>query len=186
MKTTIKRFMSCLIFLTAFVLSVNPCFAQNSKKHVYKVWVKKLNTGQLISGYLYQITSEELFISSSEEDVNENELITVYPNEISFLKVKRKGKGGQGALIGASIGVGVGAIIGFASSDDRDKIILPLSKGDKALIMGTTLGALGAITGAIINTKKAKYIIDGDAKKFQDVSKMLQGYQLIVKSTIKN
>jgi hypothetical protein len=55
-------------------------------------------------------------------------------------------------LIGAGVGVGVGAFLGFADGDDRcsSDCFLKFSAAEKALFGGTVLGAIGLVTGFTI------------------------------------
>jgi hypothetical protein len=59
---------------------------------------------------------------------------------------------GHGAAIGAGIGVVAGVVIGAASGDDEASDLVPsFTAGEKALILGGTLGLLGALIGLIPN-----------------------------------
>jgi hypothetical protein len=55
----------------------------------------------------------------------------------------------RGAGLGTLVGVATGAVLGFVSGDD-DSGWFALSAQEKAAIYGTTLGAFGLFTGAVV------------------------------------
>lgn len=57
---------------------------------------------------------------------------------------------GQGALAGFFIGAGVGVIAGVAEGSDPPNAFIGFSAGDKAAILGLTLGGVGAALGALV------------------------------------
>lgn len=59
---------------------------------------------------------------------------------------------GQGALAGLFIGAGVGVIAGVAEGSDPPNSLIGFSAGDKAAILGLTLGGVGAALGALIGS----------------------------------
>lgn len=56
----------------------------------------------------------------------------------------------QGLGIGILAGAAFGALVGFADGDDPSGQFLSFTAGEKALLLGTGFGIMGAVTGAIV------------------------------------
>ena len=160
----------------------------NTKKHIYKVWISKIDNSKVIKGSLYQVNDTSLKFVSKKGQVNSLET-----NLIKSIKIRRKGKIGKGILFGALSGFAVGGISGLISGDDPDKpytvdfgsfgsidgINKGTSAGAKAIINGT-IGALGGGgVGAIIATKKDEFIINGDLETYKKHLDKLKSYAMI-------
>ncbi len=174
------------ILVIVLLCSLNTMFAQKSKKKikVYKVWISKIDNSKIIKGNLYEVNDESLKIIG-----NRYSEIIVDVKDIHKIKIRKKGKIGKGAGIGALTGIATGALIGFVSGDDPDEIIdggwlfgtyssHGTSAGEKAAIWGVSLGAAGSIVGAVLGTKKEIFLIDGDIKKYQSHFDKLLSYSM--------
>jgi hypothetical protein len=178
MKTTLIRLIGIL-----FIFTIN-LQAQNSKANTkyHKVWITKFDNTKNVRGILYEVSNKSLKILD-----NHSREIVIAANTIETVKIRRKGKIGKGLLIGALAGAATGAIIGLASGDEPDKIVdggwlfgtytaYGTTAGEKAGMLGISLGFFGGITGAILGTKKEKFQINGDIKKYEEHVKKLQNY----------
>ncbi len=72
--------------------------------------------------------------------------------EITKLAVSagRRGSRGGHAAAGGAIGAGVGALIGLASGDDDPSQFLPLTAGEKAVILAVPFALVGALIGVAL------------------------------------
>ena len=178
MKTIFFTLISILFFFSSELQ------AQKTKNKIkyHKVWVSKVDNSNQIKGILYEVNSKSLKIL----DNHSNEII-IEVNDIETIKIRRKGKIGNGAAIGALTGIGTGALIGFMSGDDPDKTVdggwffgtytvHGTSSGTKAAILGFSLGAVGSVAGAIIASKKDFFSINGDIKKYEAQVEKLRIY----------
>lgn len=123
--------------------------------------------------------------------------ITYAPEHIQTVTVRRKGSVGRGILIGAAVGLFVGAIGGFAEGDDKEPVYDPygdplglgyivesmfyMTAEDKALAYGLTGGLTGAIIGGVVGAvAKKKFTIGGRKENYVDMQDQLMK-KLIVK-----
>lgn len=80
--------------------------------------------------------------------------MTINPDTIPGL-LRRVGGArttGQNVLLGALIGGGIGAILGFVSGDDNPYSFFAMTAAQKAGMLGASGAVLGAIGGAIFST----------------------------------
>ena len=161
-------------------------FSQNTKtkKHIYKVWISKIDNSKVIIGSLYQVNDTSLKILSKKGQVNSLET-----NLIKSIKIRREGKIGKGILFGALTGLAVGGISGLISGDDPDTTTdfgtlgTWTSEGTSAGYKATINGAIGALAGggvgAVIATKKEELIISGDLETYKKHLEILKSYAII-------
>ena len=126
----------------------------------------------MVKGILLEANDESLIIIGKK-----NSEIIVNVKDIHKIKIRRKGKVGKGAGIGAATGVATGLVIGFASGDDPDKTIdgnwlfgaytvEGTTAGEKATYWAVGLGIAGTVVGAVVGSKKEKFLINGDSKNY--------------------
>lgn len=171
----------CLLFLGNI-----QAMAQSYKSKLYRVWIEQYNADSKMNGLLYSVLDSSILVSPklSRNDFLyskfENEAL--YYNQIDVLKLRKKGKPGIYAAIGALSGFAVGIIIGFTEGDDppcAGNYLFPCSRqtaGDKALQNGLLLGWLGGMTGAIIGSFKIKIPINGRKEEFSKHYTKLKNY----------
>jgi hypothetical protein len=190
MKVTLIALLGILIFFSIEIKAQNT----SKKVKVHKVWILKVDNSKDIKGVLFEANDSFLRII----DKNNSETI-VNVKDINKIKIRRKGKIGNSAAIGALTGIATGALIGFVSGDDpvkkgsidwgswgeRHYTNEGLKAGDKAIILGVSLGATGSIVGAIIGTKKEIFLINGDIEKYQSHFDKIQSYSMSRKHIIK-
>jgi len=98
-----------------------------------------------VSGTLVSLDAATVTLNNSQD----RSLMEIPRENITNLETRvQQSKKSTGALIGLGVGAGLGALIGFASGDDPDGIV-SFSAGAKAGMGAITLGALGAIVGAV-------------------------------------
>jgi len=66
------------------------------------------------------------------------------------VSVGQRGSRGGHAAAGGAIGAGVGALIGLASGDDDPSEFLPLTAGEKAVILAVPFALVGALIGVAL------------------------------------
>lgn len=172
---TIK--ISTVLMLFALILLPFVINGQNSGKEVktHKIWVTLID-GSKEKGILYSSDLDGIkILNHNTLDVSDLKFVAV--SHIDLIKIRRKGKVGQGVLVGALSGVGVGVLIGLASGDD-DPGILSFSKEDKAAVGGITLGVLGTGIGALVASSKELIVINGSNENYLKKLEIIQSYAL--------
>ncbi len=106
--------------LVAFLLFSIGFQAQNSMgdKKAHKIWITQVENSKKIKGLLYDVQEEFLKVID-----NNSEEIIVYVSDIDMVKIRRKGKIGNGVLIGALSGFATGGLIGLLSGSEPDKTV---------------------------------------------------------------
>lgn len=166
---------SLVIFLCATHLTI----AQNTKEDikVHKVWISLVNSSNIIKGNLYAVDENAVkIIDNKSFDLSNLQIIS--PSQIEQIKIRRKGKVGNGVLIGSLIGLGVGIFSGLVSPDDSDKW-LGFSPGEKAIINSIFITPIGAGVGTLIASKKEVITINGDVESYKSQMHILRSYSLI-------
>ena len=131
-----------LLTLVIVVLLIYPGSLAAKKKGAH-LQVEKQD-GQVIEGELLRVKENSLLVMTSASGNG----VTIDINEIEKIMVKRKSEAGKGALWGALIGVGGGAVLGVIWGNALE------SEGANpvfgAAIGGIVFGGVGALTGQII------------------------------------
>ncbi len=174
--------------VSIFLLFSIGLYAQKSKSQnkVYKVWVSKVDNSKMSKGILYEVNDESLTI------IDRNSIeISVDASNIGLIKIRKKGKIGNGVLIGALTGFATGGIIGLVSGDEPDKTVdggwlfgTYTVKGeqasDKALLYGVSLAFVGGGAGAILASKKNIISINGDINNNKNILDILKSYTMSI------
>jgi len=176
-----------ITFLLVVLLLFSPGLQAQKTKNKnksYKVWVSNIDNSTIIKGILYEVDDESIkvIIKHSRE-------ITIDASSIETIKIRRKGKVGNGILIGALTGLATGGIIGVVSGDDPDKTVdggwlfgtytvEGETKGEKALKYGIPLAFVGGGAGALIASKKEKFIINGNIENYKSQLEALRKYSI--------
>ncbi len=180
--------MKNIALMVLVLLFIAPGLHSQNKKEkikVYKVWVTKID-GSNVKGFFYAADEQGITISRSIT-LDESDLVLVEVENISLIKIRRKGAVGKGAGIGFLSGAAVGAIIGFAEGDD-DPICSSFvfgtfcfegsTAGEKAVGGAIGLGVIGSGVGAIVGTGKKKIPIDGNTNTYITQLNSLKNYTL--------
>jgi len=149
--------------------------AQNATKKVklHKVWVS-LTDSSKVKGVLYSADENAIKIAKNYS-MDVSNLTSINYQNLDILRIRRKGKVGKGAWIGALSGVGAGMIIGLIDGDDEPELF-SMTMEEKALLGGILLGVVGTGIGALIATKKEKIVINGDIENYEKMLKTIQSY----------
>jgi len=135
-----------------------------------------LSDGTRVRGVLASASEDGLLIL--KRDLSDT-VALVLPETIELIKLRRKGKIGRGALIGAGGGALLGAIIGFVDGDDGPEcFLLCYTAAQKAGIGALIFTPLGSGVGAVIGTKSDKVAIGGNIDTYKARLSQLQGYAL--------
>jgi hypothetical protein len=120
--------------------------ASSKKTKAYKVWVTLINPAIKVEGYLYDWNDSTIVVTSTKEHINDQSSQMISNREllvsnISKIKLRKTRSIGKGYLIGTSIGVGTGIILGTIGAE-----------GDGFAIFASAgmLGILGSIVGTTV------------------------------------
>ena len=158
-----------LAFLMSFSYGLN---AQNNSKtiQIHKVWVNSID-GSKTKGVLYSADEQSIKISKNNSLSNSN-LIVIDFEKIDIIKIRRKGKIGKGAWIGAASGAGFGVAIGMATDSGELKSVV-------ATVSGLFFGIVGTGVGAIVGSNKKKIQINGDSELYLSNLSFLRSTSLL-------
>ena len=114
MKTKLVTLLSILLLFSTGL------YAQKSKNKnkAYKVWVSKVDKSKIIKGLLIDVNDESLKIIDKHSIE-----ISIDASNIKTIKIRKKGKIGNGVLIGALTGLVTGGLIGLVSGDEPNKTV---------------------------------------------------------------
>ncbi len=132
-------------------------------KTVYEVQIEQ-KSGKKGKGYLTNLTDDEITYVNEKVvfGAKNSNINTVNYADINSITIKRKGADRQGYYIGLGIGAVVGLIMGSSSGDDDPNGWFAYSAGDKAMMTGLTVGAVGGIIGFIVGrAAKTTFVIGG-------------------------
>lgn len=130
----------------------------------FKVLVTLTDNSQY-RGYLYSAAADALVIKG--EDFTE---ITIQPETIEILKLRRDNSLGRGAWIGALTGLAVGAAAGYASESGS-------GWEDLGAIGGGIIGApVGALIGVGVGSFHKRIVIHGDRATYESHLSTLREY----------
>lgn len=150
------------LFLLTLVLTLSSTNAQKTK--TYKIWVSLVDKEE-VKGILYDANEDELVIVA--DDFNQ---LKFAPENIGVIKLRRQGKVGRGAWIGALSGMAIGFGIGYASESDADW------QGAVALGSAILAAPAGSLMGMAIGSAKEKFVINGDRDLYISLLPKLKMY----------
>ncbi|MCW5518501.1 hypothetical protein J1N09_01530 [Aureitalea sp. L0-47] len=145
------------------------------KVKVYKTWVTTID-GAKIKGYLHSADAEGIMVNPGK-DLLSQDLIAIESQEISKIKVRRKGQ----VLIGAVAGFAVGATVGILLNESDDSSSgwdLTPDYWD-AIAVGST-AAIGTGLGALAATGRRSFDINGSLETYAAQLPLLQKYSYLV------
>jgi len=169
-----KKIIIILCLLLCYTTEIQ-AQSQHKKIKQYRVWITLMDSpkSNAIKGILY--SADEDFVTFKYKISDEYSVNTIDPNIIKKIEIRRKGKVGKGAVIGAVTGLGIGAIAGYSEGDD-----FLFSKETKAIFGGIAVGGFfGAPMGALLTTGKKKFEINGDIENYKRHLKSLQKYTIM-------
>ncbi len=155
--------------------------AQNTanKIKVHKVWVTLVD-GSNVKGNLYAADKEGIkIIKNKETDISN--LIMIRAENISVVKIRRKGKIGNGALIGGLSGAGLSVLLGLTTNDDGF-----FTKEEVMAISSVLFVPLGTGIGALAGSKRMILAINGDKELYNSNLEIIRSYSIRINSNIIN
>lgn len=168
--------MKNFLMIFAFFFSISIALqAQNTSNKIkpHKIWITQLD-GSKVSGRLY--AADEGFVKIAQNNsLDVSNLTSINSEQIDFVKIRRKGKIGRGAWIGAVSGAGLGVFIGLTTESDG-------WEGVVATGSGIMLGAIGTGIGAGIGAFKKKLSINGNLEVYKSHLQEIQSYSLVPKN----
>ena len=164
------------IFFAAVVLMC-PFILVGQKSKPYKVWIKQMDNPTVIKGFLSSVDEYSLKIGKNISAVDSASVIIVDAERINLIKLRRKGRIGRGAGIGAASGVLLGGILGLADGDDEPGWF-SATKEEKAVGGGILLVIPGAAVGAGVGAIKKKIEIGGNMENYRMNIAELRTYSL--------
>ncbi|SNR59886.1 hypothetical protein SAMN06265371_106161 [Lutibacter agarilyticus] len=164
-----KPFIRFFAFLMLFSYGLN---AQNNSKkiQIHKVWAKTMD-GSMVKGVLYSADEQSIKISKNNSFSDSN-LIVINDEKIDVIKIRRKGKIGKGAWIGAASGAGFGVALGLAANNDE-------WEGVVSTVTGLFFGIVGTGVGAGVAAIKKKIQINGNSEVYISNLPFLQSVSLV-------
>ena len=150
------------LLVLIFALTLPSAYTQKVKTFKVKV---TLTDNTRFRGYLYSAAADALVIKG--EDFTD---ITIKPETIDVLKLKRENSLGRGAWMGAIGGLVVGAAAGYAAESGS-------GWEDVGAIGGGIIGApIGALIGVGIGSFQKTMVIHGDRATYESQLSTLQKY----------
>ena len=179
-------------FLLTLVCILSGITAQgqddSGKMFYYKTWVLMRGERDQVKGYLYDIKDSSLVVSRSvvidNGPIDEFNFENIYYNDISSIKVRKKGRVWKSLAIGAGAGFAFGSLLGliFAEDDPPPQGFLEeifwQSKEDKMLMIGLTCSSAGLVTGGLIGSVKIEIPIAGNHNNFKAGRSKLKAYSI--------
>ena len=166
MKTKKKFFPTTTLLMAVLILLFTslPAIAQNVG--TCKAWITLID-GAKVKGTFYAANEDGLVIHSMDfKKVNLN------PETIEVIKLRRSGRIGRGAWIGAATGLFLGALVGYATTDDDEF----LGRGYGAAGGGVVGLPAGAVLGVAIGAARKKFVVKGDEGVYKSMLPELQKY----------
>jgi len=170
MKT--RLIIACLI-IYGFHNSVEAQSPLPLKSNPVKSEITLYSDSDNMIGALFLLKDSSILVSSSlvklDYNIGNYEVAELYIDDINLISTERQGGSLHGALLGGAIGVSTGVVIGLISGDD----FFGFTAEQKAIIGGVGLGAIGALTGAIVGSIKIKIPINGSMENYNRKKKKL-------------
>lgn len=165
--------MQLLLLLSLWNPAVVPVTLDTIPKKIFKTTIVN-QAAQQQSGYFYIITDSVISLTDApvaHRVLSPSNTIRNYSyGDIDYIKMKRKGSAGRGALYGALAGAGAGALGGAASGNDDPNTWFAMTAGEKAAVLGVFFAVTGALVGLLIGAvSHKKFQIGGSREKFQQM-----------------
>jgi hypothetical protein len=174
MNKVIQLTIFSICFVCFSFISLYSQTTKKEKKGNYKVTVTTMDKSSKAKGYITEVADSSVIVT--DLSTTDSKIINV--NVMDEIKFKRKGGLGRGILYGALVGMTTGALLGFASGDDRSGFI-SFNAEFKALMGGLAMTIPGAIIGGIIgHNSKITIPIKGSQNAYDRQKEKLRKYKL--------
>jgi hypothetical protein len=133
---------------------------------------------QVSKGYLVTISDSSVFLSENKIPVRFENVNTAHFGKFDYrniekIKLSKPHVKATALIVGAVVGIGVGAIIGYSNGDDTG--LFAATAGEKAVFGGLVGGGAGVLIGGIIARASEKtYLINGEWRSLQELKDDLQ------------
>lgn len=179
------RFVIVTVMMTLCTFSTWAQQVKN-KARIYRVHLMTVGERKPVKGVIYELRDSSLLLSNSSyrKDIEKSRMTLSEwrYSQIESIEIRRIEKTTGSVILGASIGLVFGGIIGLSQRDDEAGSginILPLTRGQKATFIGLPLGFLGGILGDIAGVKKKSFIVGGRFDQFQISKEGLREYSFL-------
>lgn len=161
------------LIIAILLIAAIQALSQNGppgRKIIYKISISD-SSSESFKGYLYDLTDSTLKLSLWPVRLRAPESKDIFKevdySHIQKVKLRRNHGAGRGAWKGALIGAVIGVIAGFVEGDDDPESWISFTASEKALMYGSSFGAVGTGIGAIIGgSVKKTYTIGGRKENF--------------------
>lgn len=173
MKTVKIHFKIIVLLLFGILLFPIAINAQTKsiKIKTYNVRITMLDHSKE-NGILYS-ADEEFIKISKNNSLDVSNLTTINAQNIDIIKIRRKGKVGNSALIGGLSGIGFSVMIGASAGDESF-----FTREETAALAGILFVPLGTGIGALTGSKSEFIAINGNLKNYLNSLKLIQSYSL--------
>ena len=165
-----KNIIFSTILFFAFLATGWSQNANVEKKGIpYKVWISKMDSKQILKGYLYKLSEDSItLVRSLVADRFQYNYQTIEIENVKTIKLRKKGKIIKGLIAGGLTGFSVGGLIGLFSGDDEPGFV-SFKAEQKAIFLGTTVAISGMIIGGgIAESKRIKIPINGSKSIYKE------------------
>jgi uncharacterized protein (TIGR02145 family) len=172
------KIMKTLILIPVFLFSnLCPIQAQSdvqTPKKLFKTWISIQGKKDKVAGVLYEIRDSSILLSGSYEKAdyikgNNLNLKKIEVADINSINVRRHKAIGRGIMVGSLSGVGLGVIMGLATTtpggDDKEQ---GTTKLGASIFFSIFLGACGTVIGAGVGAIKSKIVVHGSQQQFEN------------------
>lgn len=166
-----------LIFLALLLLFPLEPNAQHKtdKVRTYRVWITLID-GSVKKGILYSANARGLEIMNGTT-IDISNIIFIEANKINVIKLRRRGKVGIGAGIGAVAGITAGAIYG-SSTREEEGFMSELGNSLNTSFGILMFGSLGTGIGAVAGSSKKVFQINNHLEIYEEQLPIIQTYAL--------
>lgn len=159
--------MTELLLSLIFFAWLPDCFSQQTPQRGKYKTIVTTTVRTKTKGILLEAGDSSLLIYSRSFHMR------IPASTIKQIKIKRRKAAGRGALVGGLIGLGVGAIAGYASGDDEpcqpgNWFCDQVTAEEKALGLGLAMSMGGAIVGSVVGSfiHEEKFVINGELNSY--------------------
>lgn len=148
------------------------------ERDVYRAFVRTKRGAKTLIGYLYSTTdsSIQLVRNPIKPFQDQPDKWNIPANEISRIKIQKKGRFGKSLLIGIGVGAGGMALAGYISGDaPNDDYLTKKNKALYGLLFG---GILGAAVGFFIGIGTKSVRFDGSPARYPFYRAFLKKYTI--------
>ena len=169
-----KTLLLITVFLLSNVLSTMAQSDQRVPKKLYKTWVTLKGEKGKKQGVLYEVRDSSILLSGSFEKAdylkgNALDLIKFDAGDVDAISIRRNKAIGRGIMYGSLSGIGLGVLMGLATTtpggDDKQQ---GTTKLGASIFFSIFLGVAGMAIGAGVGAIKSKINVHGSQQQFEN------------------